>query len=111
MITNSNAYYEYPLTVTNSWKVSAADVAAGGVLRVHVPLAFAAGTTFAAENLANFPHSEEPIVLCVADAPIEGMPTFDRLATNATRKWKLVKSVDGKSIGFEYSCGTSLILR
>ena len=111
MITNSNAYYNYPLTVTNSWKVSAADVAAGGVLRVHAPLAFAAGTTFAAENLADFPHSEEPIVLCVADAPIEGMPTFDRLATNATRKWKLVKSVDGKSIGFEYSCGTSLILR
>ena len=48
---------------------------------------------------------------CVADAPIEGMPTFDRLATNATRKWKLVKSVDGKSIGFEYSCGTHLLLR
>ena len=98
MITNSNAYYNYPLTVTNSWKVSAADVAAGGVLRVHVPFAFAAGTTFAAENLANFPHSEEPIVLCVADAPIEGMPVFDRLATNATRKWKLVKLDGGKSI-------------
>ena len=111
MITNSNAYYNYPLTVTNSWKVSAADVAAGGVLRVHAPLAFAAGTTFAAENLADFPHSEEPIVLCVADAPIEGMPAFDRLVTNATRKWKLVKLDGGKSIGFEYSCGTHLLLR
>ena len=111
MITNSNAYYEYPLTVTNSWKVSAADVAAGGVLRVHVPLAFAAGTTFAAENLANFPHSEEPIVLCVADTPIEGMPAFDRLASKTTRKWRLVKSDDGKSIGFVYSCGTHLIVR
>ena len=111
MITNSNAYFDNPLTVTNAWTVSAADVAAGGVLRVHAPLVFAAGTTFAAENLADFPHSEEPIVLCVADAPIEGMPVFDRLATNATRKWKLMKSADGKSIGFVYSCGTYLLLR
>ena len=111
MITNSNAYYNYPLTVTNSWKVSAADVVAGGVLRVHVPLAFAAGATFAAEDLAAFPHSEEPIVLCVADAPIEGMPAFDRLADKTTRKWKLVKSDDGKSIGFMYNCGMTVSFR
>ncbi len=111
MITNSNAYYNYPLTVTNSWKVSAADVAAGGVLRAHVPLAFAAGATFAAEDLAAFPHSEEPIVLCVADAPIEGMPVFDRRANNTTRKWKLVKLDDGKSIGFVYSNGMTMSFR
>ena len=111
MITNSNAYYNYPLTVTNSWKVSAADVGAGGVLRAHVPFAFAAGTTFAAENLALFPRTNEPLTLCMADAPIEGLPTFDRLASKTTRKWKLVKSDDGKSIGFVYSCGTHLLLR
>ena len=111
MITNSNAYFDYPLTVTNSWTVSAADVAAGGVLRVHVPLAFAAGATFAAEDLALFPHREEPLTLCTADAPIEGMPAFDRQATNATRKWKLLKSADGRSLQFQYSCGTSVFLR
>jgi hypothetical protein len=111
MITNSNAYYNYPLTVTNSWKVSAADVAAGGVLRAHVPLAFAAGATFAAEDLAAFPHSEEPIVLCVADAPIEGMPAFDRRANNTTRKWKLMKLDGGKSIGFVYSNGMTMSFR
>jgi len=91
--------------------VSAADVDAGGVLRMHVPLAFAAGATFAAEDLAQFPHTEEPLTLCTADAPIEGMPAFDRLATNTTRKWKLIKSADGRSLQFQYSCGTSLILR
>ncbi len=102
-ITNSNAYYVHPMTVTNSWTVSAADVNGGGVLRAHVPLEFAAGTTFTAEDLASFPRSNEPLALCTADAPITGLPAFDRLASPITRRWKLGKSADGRSILFLYS--------
>ena len=111
MVTNSNAYFNHPMTVTNSWTVSAADVDAGGVLRMHVPLAFAAGATFAAEDLVLFPRSDEPLTLCTADAPIEGMPTFDRLANRMTRKWKLFKSADGRSILFQYRKSISISFR
>jgi hypothetical protein len=110
-VTNSNAYYEHPLTVTNSWKVSAADVIAGGVLRMHEPLAFAEGAKFVAEDLSGFPRLDEPLVLCVADGPIEGLPVFNRNADGIARCWTLEKSADGKSILFRWNCGFKVLIR
>ena len=63
------------------------------------------------EDLALFPHTDEPLTLCTADAPIEGMPTFDRLANRTTRKWKLFKSDDGRSILFQYRNSISISFR
>ena len=76
-----------------------------------MPLTFAAGATFTAADLALFPHREEPLTLCTADAPIEGMPTFDRQANRTTRKWKLFKSDDGRSILFQYRKSISISFR
>ena len=111
-VTNSNAYYVHPLTVTNSWKVSAADVVSGGALRMHVPLAFADGAKFVPENLESFPRSSKvPLVLCTADEPIEGMPVFDSEANDTTSKWRLEKSADGRTIRFCYSSGFVITYR
>ena len=111
-VTNSNAYYVHPLTVTNSWKVSAADVVSGGALRMHVPLAFADGAKFIADDLENFPRSlNDPLVLCIADEPIDGMPVFDSKANATTRKWRLEKSADGRTIQFCYSSGFVITYR
>ena len=104
-VTNSNAYFSHPMTVTNSWIVSAADISSGGILRMHVPLAFAEGAAFVAEDLTQFPRREEPLTLCTADEPIKRLPTFDRHSDVMARKWKLLKSADGRSIQFQYSNG------
>ena len=110
-VTNSNAYFNHPMTVTNRWIVSAADVRSGRVLRMHVPLAFAEGATLDAEDLSQFPRQEEPLTLCTADAPIEGLPTFDRQSHAMARKWKLLKSADGRSIQFQYCNGFIISFR
>jgi hypothetical protein len=110
-ITNSNVYFNHQMTVTNSWIVSAADISSGGMLRTHVPLAFADGAAFVAEDLALFPHQDEPLTLCTADEPIKGLPTFDRNADATTRKWALLKSADGRSIQFQYNNGLIVTIR
>ena len=110
-VTNSNAYFSHPMTVTNSWVVSAADISSGGILRMHVPLSFASGAAFVAEDLAQFPRREEPLTLCTADEPIGGLPTFDRHSDVTARKWKLLKSADGRTIQFQYCAGLIVSFR
>jgi hypothetical protein len=99
-ITNSNSYYAHSFTVTNSWKVSAEEVAASSVLRMHVPLTFAEGATFSVDGLKDLPRIDEPIVICTADEPITGIPEFNGDTYGVTHIWKLEKSSDGRSLLF-----------
>lgn len=109
-VTNSSALFtDCTFSVTNSWTVSAADLAAGSVLDVSGKLVFGANVTLTITDFAELPRTRsEPRVLARAVAGIEGMPLFTPPGAYPAH---LLKSPDGCELSLVHVNGFIIIFR
>ena len=109
-VTNSSAYFQdFTFSVTNSWTVPAADLAAGAVLDVRGKLAFGPSVTLSVTDFAELPRAESRVI-ARATAGIEGLPAFTPPGTHPAR-WRYRKMADGRELRLDYCAGTALLLR
>lgn len=114
VITNSNPHITGEVYVKDGLKVTAVDAnAATGAMKLYVPLVIAEGASVVCENLAEFPHSAEPLTLLETVEPIKGLAnlSFTRTPGTPSRKWHLEAGADGKSVRLAYACGTVVLFR
>ena len=109
MVTNSSAFFQdFTFSVTNSWTVPAADLAAGAVLDVHGKLAFGPDVALSITDFAELPHVESRVI--ARAAAIEGMPAFTPNVAHPAR-WRFRKTPDGRELRLDYACGLKMIIR
>ena len=109
MVTNSSAFFQdFTFSVTNSWTVPAADLAAGAVMDVHGKLAFGPDVAFSITDFADLPRVESRVI--ARASAIEGMPAFTPNVARPAR-WRFRKTPDGRELRLDYACGLKMIIR
>ena len=107
-ITNSNPYAVCPVvSVTNAWRFSSTDVAAGKTMHLNVPVSFSEGAKIGIDFDGRLGNGE--YVILEADDPIVGCPVIEN--SGCTRHISLRKSPDGRSLVLVSQKGSLVIYR
>ena len=106
-ITNSNPYAACPVvSVTNAWRFSSTDVAAGKTMHLNVPVSFSEGAKIGIDFDGRLGNGE--YVILEADDPIAGCPAVE--TPERSRNVFLRKSPDGRSLVLVCQRGSRIVV-